>query len=82
MEAYKERIWLIGKFDNAGNGGINDVWHSTDGVVWKKTEEDPEWRGREDASSAVFKDKIWVLGGMTNDWRWKNDIWYAEFTAQ
>lgn len=76
---YKERIWLVGRFnEESQGGGNNDVWFSEDGINWRKTKKDPPWSGREDHAVVVFQDKIWVLGGMTEDWVWKNDIWYSK----
>ncbi|MFH1180929.1 MAG: serine hydrolase [bacterium] len=74
---YKNRLWLIGRFDDKINVGENDIWYTQDGLKWEKTEKDPLWTGREDHAVVVFKDKIWVLGGMDSDWTWKNDIWYS-----
>lgn len=78
---FKDKIWIIGRFNSKSQkGGKNDVWYSGDGKNWKKTKKDPLWEGREDHAAVVFKDKIWVLGGMTSDWKWKNDIWYSIFS--
>ena len=73
---YKDKIWVIGKLNiPMYGGGINDVWYSADGVTWQKTKEDPLWTGREDAGVVVFKDKIWIVGGMDKNWKWTNDVW-------
>lgn len=76
---FKDRIWIIGRFNSLNyGGGNNDVWFSEDGMNWEKTKNDPPWLGREDHAVIVFQDKIWVLGGMTVDWTWENDIWYSK----
>ncbi len=76
---FKDKIWVVGRFNSPlEGGGDNDIWFSEDGVNWKKTKNNPPWEGREDHAAIVFKDKIWVLGGMTLDWLWKNDIWYSK----
>ena len=73
---YKDRLWVINRFNVPLYGsGPNDVWFSEDGISWKKTTKDPIWTGREDVGSVVFKDRIWILGGMDKNWTWKNDIW-------
>ena len=80
LVVFKNRIWIVGRLNIASQGGgNNDVWFSEDGINWQKTETDPPWPGREDHSAIVFQDRIWVLGGMTSDWRWKNDVWYSVF---
>lgn len=77
---FQDKIWIIGRFSSPiQGGGENDVWFSENGIDWQKTTLNPEWEGREDHAAVVFKDKIWVLGGMTIDWVWKNDIWYSVF---
>ena len=50
--------------------GPNDVWYSSDGVTWQKTDQDPAWTGREDVGVVVFKDKIWMIAGMDKNWKW------------
>ena len=82
MQSYEGKVWLIGRFNDAKNGGPNNVWYSEDGVKWIKTATNPQWKGREDFFSVVFKNKIWIFGGMDADWRWRNDIWYAELVKQ
>lgn len=77
---FQNRIWIIGRFnEKSQGGGNNDVWFSEDGINWKSTKTDPAWLGREDQAVVVFQDKIWVLGGMTIDWTWENDVWYSSY---
>lgn len=78
MEVYKDRLWIIGRFNDEQNGGENDVWFSEDGIGWLKTTSNPQWAGREDFFSAVFKDKIWIFGGMDTNWQWRNDVWVSK----
>lgn len=80
MVVLKDRLWIVGRLnDDSAKGGPNDVWYSEDGVNWQKTDTDPPWLGREDESILVYKDKIWVFGGMGSDWKWHNDVWYSKF---
>ena len=78
---FDNKIWLIGGFiiDDISNGTVGTVskqiWYSSDGVNWQKT--DPFF-GRYSHANAVFKNKIWGVGGAgapTNN----NDSWYLEF---
>jgi hypothetical protein len=76
---FKDRIWILGRFNQESQGKEkNDVWFSKDGINWQKTKKDPPWQGREDHRAVVFQNKIWILGGMTTDWVWKNDIWFSK----
>lgn len=79
LVSYEKKLWLIGRFNDIENGGVNDVWYSDDGVVWQKTINDPQWAGREDFFSTVFNDKIWVFGGMDANWQWRNDVWASNY---
>jgi hypothetical protein len=73
---YKNNLWVLGRLNIPLYGdGPNDIWYSGDGVSWKKTVKDPIWTGREDIGAVVFKDKIWLLGGMDKNWTWTNDVW-------
>jgi len=76
---YKGNLWAIGRLNDQTNKGVNDVWFSEDGINWKKTKKDPLWTGREDFGGVIFKDKIWILGGMDKNWTWTNDVWQSEF---
>jgi len=75
---YENKLWVVSRLNiSEYDGGANDVWYSDDGISWRKTAEDPLWTGREDVCIAVFKNKIWVLGGMDKNWQWKNDVWFS-----
>lgn len=75
---YGGKLWVIGRLNIPSYGnGANDVWYSADGVNWQKTLENPLWTGREDAGVVVFKDKIWIMGGMDTNWKWTNDVWHS-----
>ncbi|MDR9365614.1 MAG: hypothetical protein RI575_09770 [Balneolaceae bacterium] len=80
---FDNKIWLIGGFiiDESVNGIVGtvskQVWYSSDGVNWQKTE---PYFGRYSHANAVFKNKIWGVGGAgapTNN----NDSWYLEFPS-
>jgi len=61
----------------------NDVWVSEDGAQWRKLETvEPIWSPRgQVGGGAVFKDRIWILGGGTYDTPdtpqrlYHNDVW-------
>ena len=75
---YQNKLWVVGRLNaDEYGGGANDVWYSSDGINWKKTKTDPLWSGREDVGIIVFKDRIWVLGGMDKNYIWNNDVWYS-----
>ncbi len=76
---YKNKLWVISRLNaDIYGGGANDIWFSEDGTNWQKTENNPLWSGREDVGVTVFKNKIWVVGGMDKDFVWKNDVWSSK----
>ncbi|MCX6722559.1 MAG: hypothetical protein NT094_00650 [Candidatus Staskawiczbacteria bacterium] len=75
---YQNKLWVISRLNSSEyGGGANDVWYSDDGINWEKTKQDPLWTGREDVGVVVFKDKIWVMGGMDKNFTWTNDVWQS-----
>ena len=76
------RMWLIG---GAAMGDYypfrtyQDVWCTEDGRHWKKVLDEAPWRGRIWGSTAVYRDRLWVLGGFRSEPAWENlgDVWYS-----
>ena len=59
------KIWVLGGIV-APSGQIesaNDVWFSSDGITWTEVTTDTVWSPRANHASAVFDNKMWVLGG-------------------
>lgn len=85
--AHENRIWVMGgqalpQFAPAPEAFYNDVWSSSDGVHWKRVLEQAPWTPRGMiGGGAVFRGKIWLLGGGTYDTPRKprrtfyNDVW-------
>jgi len=57
----------------------NDVWSSEDGIHWTKVCKAAPWHERLWFSSVVYRDRIWVMGGWSNN-PYKNwsDVWYSK----
>jgi len=85
---FKDKIWVIGgqtvpQFAKSDEVFYRDIWNTTDGVNWQKvTPKEPYWPQRGMiGGSAVFKDRIWILGGGTYDTpkipdrKFFNDVW-------
>ncbi len=85
---FKDRIWVLGgqtlpQFAPAVEAFYRDVWNSADGVRWDRvTPAEPSWSARGMiGGNAVFKDRIWILGGGTYDTpgrperTFHNDVW-------
>ncbi|MBS0263848.1 MAG: hypothetical protein JSS02_18060, partial [Planctomycetes bacterium] len=85
---HQGKIWVIGgqtmpAFSPSDEVFYRDVWTSTDGRDWQKVEvQEPAWPQRGMiGGSAVFQDRIWLLGGGTYDTpqipsrQFFNDVW-------
>ncbi len=75
-----DRIYVFG----GGNyvpkyHAVNDVWSSADGVTWKQETESAAWHARLWFSSVVYRDRMWVFGGWSNNpsKNW-GDVWYSK----
>ena len=56
---------------------LNDIDYVSDGSVWVQATDAPDWSGRNELSSTVFDDKLWILGGYDGSNR-LNEVWYSE----
>ena len=80
--AYRGKLWLMGGRRLPGKENSNKVWSSTDGAEWDLVSE-AAWCPRVGHSYAVFKDRMWIIGGTENfyednDQTLKNDVWSTE----
>ncbi|WP_373649102.1 galactose oxidase [Schlesneria sp. DSM 10557] len=57
---------------------LNDVWSSRDGKTWERETEHAGWTPRLWFSSVVYRDRMWVLGGWSNNpsRNW-GDVWHS-----
>ncbi|HOZ45772.1 MAG TPA: galactose oxidase [Candidatus Hydrogenedentes bacterium] len=57
---------------------FNDVWASEDGAHWRRVTEAAPWSPRLWFSAAVYRDRMWVIGGWSNNpsQNW-GDVWYS-----
>lgn len=86
--AFKDRIWVLGgqtipQIAAEKEVFYRDVWSSADGVKWERVmPKEPYWSARGMiGGAAVFKGRIWVMGGGTYDTpkiptrKAYNDVW-------
>jgi hypothetical protein len=73
------KLWVIG----GGNyvpkyHASNDVWSSPDGVNWQQVTDRAPWDPRIWFSAVVHRDRMWVLGGWSNNpaRNW-GDVWHS-----
>ena len=83
--AYHQAVVLDGRIYVFGGGSYvpkyetrSDVWSSSDGANWEKVADDVPWHPRLWFSSVVYRDRMWVLGGWSNNpsQNW-GDVWYS-----
>jgi hypothetical protein len=87
---FKDSMWLIGGWNRWDTANFplkcnNEVWKSADGLHWEKVKPntfidksfDPkaDWEGRHSAGYAVYKGKMWIIGGDANQRHYQNDVW-------
>jgi len=84
--AYHQAVVHDGKMWVMGGGNYvpkysanNDVWSSEDGEHWTQATEHAPWPPRDWFSAVTYRDRIWVLGGWSNNPS-KNhgDVWYSK----
>ena len=87
---FKNRMWLIGgwnpnekeHFPRVTN---NEVWSTHDGLEWNLEKPNTfldsnfnvyhDWEGRHTAGYAIFKGKMWIIGGDPIQGHYQSDIW-------
>ena len=83
--AYHQAVVHDGKMWIFGGGNyvpryqaLNDVWWSEDGVKWTQATAKAPWSPRLWFSAAVYRDRMWVVGGWSNhpskNW---GDVWHS-----
>jgi hypothetical protein len=85
---FKDKIWIMGgqtvpQFAKATEVFHRDIWTTSDGVQWEQVKpRQPYWLARGMiGGAAVFKDRLWILGGGTYDTpkvktrSFYNDVW-------
>lgn len=79
---FNNKMWVIGgsgypAFGNTNSNGTayNDVWNTTDGATWTKITDAADFLPRSNPAVFVYKDKIWLIGGIDNGRNYLNDVW-------
>ena len=87
---YKDRMWLLGGWNPNDKKHFpqvcnNEVWNSVDGAEWTLVKPNThlkapfdvatDWEGRHTAGYAVFKERMWIVGGDANQGHYQNDVW-------
>ncbi|MBZ0137435.1 MAG: putative Ig domain-containing protein [Planctomycetes bacterium] len=80
LESFNGRLWVVGGtyMDGLmpGTGtavSAQDIWSSPDGGIWTREVAVAPWGKRTKHQSAVFNNRMWILGGVSNGIA--NDVW-------
>lgn len=87
--AHKGKLWLMGGAVEQESDPpekhypqyttLNDVWCSEDGATWERVLEHAPWPPRMWSVAAVYKGRIWLIGGFSNrESANLGDVWYSE----
>lgn len=77
---HDNKLWVMGGGNYVPNYfTYNDVWCSEDGENWTQVTEAAGWSPRIWFSGAVYRDRMWVLGGWSNNpsQNW-GDVWHSK----
>ena len=76
---FNGKMWVIGGYmdDWAGSlGTVNDVWSSSNGILWTPVVSPAAFLPRYGHTSVVFNGKMWVIGGYDpSSFTTFNDVW-------
>jgi len=72
-EVYRDRMFIIGGYDNRHEANFGDVWWTTDGVTWHELPTPEGYLARHEATPYVFDDSLWIVAG--NTWPVVNEVW-------
>ena len=66
----------------------NEVWSSEDGATWtlvkpntfkdRGFDRTSDWEGRHTAGYAVYRGRMWIVGGDCNQGHYQNDVWNSK----
>jgi hypothetical protein len=77
--SFKDRIYVMGGGNyDPDHVAFNDVWSSIDGVSWICETTQAPWKPRLWFSTAVYRDKIWLLGGWSKQHGNFGDVWFSD----
>ena len=65
------KMWITGGY--GASSSLNDVYSSTDGMVWTPATSSASFSARYGQSMLDFNNKMWLIGGY--DGLFKNDVW-------
>jgi len=77
---FKDKLWVMGGWNQYDYKYMNDIWVTEDGQNWTlATSTEPRWQGREGQIVREYNGKLWLMGGVDFTKRITyNDVWSSE----
>ncbi|MDD8015155.1 MAG: galactose oxidase [Acidobacteriota bacterium] len=76
---FQNKLWIMGGgFRSPKAIPTNDVWCSEDGVNWTLVTAAAEWKPRLWFSTVVYRGRMWVIGGWSEEHGNFGDVWYSD----
>ena len=77
---YRDRMWLLGGWNPGDSENFpeicnSEVWNSTDGITWTEVCPKAPWEGRHTAGYVVHDERMWIVGGDSNQGHYQPDVW-------
>ncbi len=74
---FDNKMWVMGGINENifDDDALNDVWSSSDGVAWTQVQGIAAWSARRVFGSVVYRDSLWVIGGVDTNFDTRNDVW-------
>lgn len=74
------RMWLLGGWNPRDKQHFphvcnSEVWRATEGESWTLVNPQAPWEGRHTAGYAVYRNKMWILGGDPLQGHYQSDVW-------
>ncbi len=79
-EVYRDRLWIIGGYDNVHHANFGDIWYTGDGKTWHEMPMPDGFKPRHESTPWVYEDSLWIGGG--NTWPVLNDVWRLTVSAE
>jgi hypothetical protein len=70
---FRNRLWILGGYDNVNHANLGDVWSTVNGEDWVKREGQTPFSPRHEPTCYVFKGSFWLVAG--NSWPVQSDVW-------
>jgi hypothetical protein len=76
------QMLVLGGTTNYGasaSGFLNDVWSSSDGMIWTEPTNAAPWNARAFFGCATLNEQVWVMGGRDSNGNDLNDMWVTPY---